>query len=370
MFNKKTLLTLLACLALLATYSIFRQEPEPGDWMDRAIARDFKRYEKIGITKESLDRSWNACKKYKEFQRYQIIDSRVYGPDSHIKILLTKLVQHYRVPDVDFIYYYEDRLKKEFFKRKTNRKSAPIFVSAKERSIQHAILFAEWNYNITHDTGGWNGLIEKVNEEHPKCAWSEKMDRLLWRGTPWDGKHFGMYRFENWTTLPRGHLVAASLKEPEWIDAAFSEYPDRCAKQDHQRCVEEMGPIRYIPWGEMFHYKYQIIVDGVTCSFPGAQWKLLSGCLSFKQDSENIQYYYDELIPWKHYVPVKNDLSNLKERLLWAKTHDREAEEIANNAREFVQNHLMPEHILHYCYKTLCKYASLQTFQPCQIPDS
>ena len=125
-----------------------------------------------------------------------------------------------------------------------------------------------------------------------------------------------------------------------------------------------MGDIRPISWEEMLQYKYHAIIDGVTCTFPALQWKLLSGSLCFKQESDDIQYYYDELIPWKHYVPLKRDLSDLKERILWAKSHDSEAEQIAKNGKEFVLTHLMPEHILLYCYKALLKYASLQKFQP------
>jgi hypothetical protein len=75
-------------------------------------------------------------------------------------------------------------------------------------------------------------------------------------------------------------------------------------------------------------------------------------------------YFYDELIPWKHYVPVKADLSDLQEKIQWAKEHDAMAHEIAENARAFVLTHLMPEHILLYSYKTLVKYASLQRFRP------
>jgi len=334
------------------------------DWMDRAICRDFKRFEKNGITRELLDETWKSCKSHQEFQRYKIIDSKVYGPDGKIKNLLDELVCHYPVPDVDFIYYYEDRIKKSFFRRKAHVHSGPIFVSAKDKTLDYAILFSDWVYDIKDDQHGWNFLIKQINENRNAWDWTQKIEKLFWRGMPWDGKHFGMYRFENWTSFPRGRLVFDSMKNPDLIDAAFSQYPDVCRQQDPQRCVKEMGPIKYVPWSEVLHYKYQMIIDGVTCSFPAAQWKLLSGSLSFMQESNDIQFFYNELSPWKHYVPVKSDLSDLSEKILWAKTHDEEAKLIADNAREFALTHIMPEHILLYCYKVLIKYASLQKFQP------
>lgn len=356
----------LCILLLLVGCSGGGQKKVSGHWMDRAIARDFKRFEKEGISKTLLDQSWEACKKHKEFQRYQVIDSKVYGPESRIKILLEEMVVRYPVPDVDFIYYYEDRLKPSFFKRSRHRDSAPIFVSAKNKSLENVVLFADWNYNVRDESSGWNFLIRKMNESHLKWAWADKIEKLFWKGTPWDGKHFGMYDFDNWKTIPRGRLVAESRKYPELIDATFSEYPFKCATEDLGRCVREMGESQFISWDEMLHFKYHMAIDGVTCSFPATQWKLLSGCLVFKQESDDIQYYYDELIPWKHYVPVKGDLSDIKEKILWAKTHDAEAQAIAKNAREFALTHLMPEHIFEYCYKVLVKYASLQRFSPDQ----
>ena len=337
--------------------------PLYADWMDRAVAREFIRFEG-GITRELLEETWKNCENIKEFRRYKIIDSKVYGRDGKIKNLLEALVQAYAVPNVDFIYFYEDRIKPTFFKRSAHKHSGPIFVSAKHKDLHFTILFSDWVYDINDDKNGWNFLIKKINEDQKRWSWSEKIETLFWRGMPWDGKHFGMYTFQNWTTIPRGRLVFESMRNPKLIDAAFSEYPARCYQEDPAKCQKEMGPIRYVPWDEMLHYKYHIILDGVTCSFPAAYWKLLSGCLPFKQDSNDIQFFSDELIPWKHYIPVRSDLSDLRKKLRWAKKHDAEAQQIAQNAREFALTHLMPEHILLYCYKVLLKYASLQKFQP------
>lgn len=352
-------LSLLPLALGVALFLFWKGEELPSDWMDRAIARDFKRFEK-GITKEALEETWACSKRHKEMHRYQVIDSKVYGPPSRIKLLLEELVNRFPVPNVDFIYYYEDRLKPSFFQRRPE--SAPIFVSAKNQKIDRAILFADWNYHVQDENSGWNLLIKKINAS--QVEWNEKKETIFWRGMPWDGKHFGMYDFENWTTLPRGKIVSESRKDPDLIDAAFSEYPAKCVKENLDRCVREMGAITFVAWEEMTKFKYHMILDGVTCSFPATQWKLLSGSLSFKQDSADIQYYYGELAPWVHYIPVKNDLSDLREKLHWAKLHDKEAKQIAQNAREFALSHLMPDHILTYCYKVLCKYASLQRFDP------
>ncbi|KOB72257.1 KDEL motif-containing protein 1, partial [Operophtera brumata] len=54
---------------------------------------------------------------------------------------------------------------------------------------------------------------------------------------------------------------------------------------------------------------------------------------------------------WKHFVPVKRDLSDLVEKVQWALEHDDEAREIAKNAQNFANEQLLPDHII--CYHAL-----------------
>jgi len=41
------------------------------------------------------------------------------------------------------------------------------------------------------------------------------------------------------------------------------------------------------------------------------------------------QWFYDELVPWEHYVPVAHDLSDLFEKIDWLREHDDEARKIS-----------------------------------------
>jgi hypothetical protein len=349
-------------LSLLFFSFAFSQEPSHA-WMDRVIEREFSAFEKEGISKKLLETTWEQCKKKAEFRRYQILKGKVFGEEGRIKKLLCRMVEKYSVPDVDFIYYYEDRLKPSFFKRSRFQNAAPIFVSAKHRSLKRAILFSDWLYDIEEQTGGWNFLLRTINEGADRWPWEQKTGKLFWRGSPFDGNHFGKYTFENWKTFPRGAAVYASQLEPDAIDAAFSQYPSKF-RSDLPRCEKEMGKCTFVPQIEQLQYKYHLLVDGVTATFPGTHWKLLSGSACFKQESDDILYFYPELIAWKHYIPVKNDLSDLLEKIAWAKEHDEQAKQIGEEGRKFALENLMPEDILLYCYKSLKKYASLQKFKP------
>lgn len=40
------------------------------------------------------------------------------------------------------------------------------------------------------------------------------------------------------------------------------------------------------------------------------------------------EWFYKDLIPYKHYVPIKKDFSNLLEQIEWLKANDDKAFEI------------------------------------------
>jgi len=47
------------------------------------------------------------------------------------------------------------------------------------------------------------------------------------------------------------------------------------------------------------------------------------------------QWYYDDLEPWVHYVPVKGDLSDLRDKIGWSAANGDECEKIAARGRAF-----------------------------------
>jgi len=52
------------------------------------------------------------------------------------------------------------------------------------------------------------------------------------------------------------------------------------------------------------------------------------------------EFFFEHLKPWVHYVPVKSDLSDLKEKAKWCLTNYDEAQGIAQNALDFARTHL------------------------------
>jgi len=65
--------------------------------------------------------------------------------------------------------------------------------------------------------------------------------------------------------------------------------------------------------------------------------RLLIGCCVLKVGSPRgfRQWYYDDLEPWVHYVPVKADLSDLCDKIAWSAANGDECEKIAARGQAF-----------------------------------
>lgn len=79
----------------------------------------------------------------------------------------------------------------------------------------------------------------------------------------------------------------------------------------------------HIPMPQFFDYKYQISLDGTVASYR-LPYLLAGDGLIFKQASSYYEHFYRSLLPDKHYILIKKDLSDLIEKIQWAKEHDDE----------------------------------------------
>lgn len=322
-------------------------------WMDEQIAEQFHPFEKKGITekmvKAVLD---NTMGRLCFVGRFQVINREVYGPDLEGKRLLQKISSLYPVPDVDVVIYGQDII--------LDHKSlpGPILVTCimdEGRSGNKQILFPSQLWEM------WVHFAQEVEQSTQKFPWEIKTPKYFWRGKPNDADH---YRDRSmWTQHRRGKFCSFSKQYPDLVDATFSSYWEVTLGD----LIDEFFaffPKKSASWDEYIQHKYLIELDGYVAGTPGCAWKLLSNCAVFKHDSPFILWYFRVMKPWVHYIPVKSDLSDVFEKLNWAKTHDEEAKQIAENGRRFAKENIMPEHLYLYCYKVLKKYAELQKFNP------
>jgi hypothetical protein len=84
---------------------------------------------------------------------------------------------------------------------------------------------------------------------------------------------------------------------------------------------------------------------------------LTSGMLIILQETPCSEWYFGLMKPFVHYVPVKNDWSNLAEMIIWAKINDHKCKQIVSNAM-ILGKYLMNYTVWNdYLYELLYEYS-------------
>lgn len=325
----------------------------PPAWMMKQIQNDLGYYA-TGITKEMLDQAFSG-RRIQDFSlvRFTIKEGHIaFAHDEknlysrHFRELLgciKKLSEYVPLPDVDFIVSLEDGFE-------GNPGVGPCFVFAKKADVASLILIPDIKAMV-----GYSRLRSQIPLASEKFSWEKKVGRSFWRGSTTGGYS----TLSTWEHLARAKLVLLSLGHPDKIDARFTGAV-QCDEQVPLLMKAKGMLSKSVAKGDHLKYKYLVDVDGNSCSYERYFWLLLSNSLVLKQMTPNIQWYYGALEPYKHYVPVKEDLSDLLEKIEWAKEHDLEARLIAEEATHFIENNLQPEDTALYLYLLIKEYAKLQ----------
>ncbi len=164
--------------------------------------------------------------------------------------------------------------------------------------------------------------------------WKDRAATLVWRGGMNSQLSFDPDIAQSRPELCSQRLLACLILRgvPE-TDVKFAPARHREAGPMVYQQLGVAGP--QVAQGSWLERKYALDIDGFSNAWSNLFTRLLFGCCVLKVESRHgfRQWYYDRLKPWEHYVPVAADLSDLVERLDWARSHDAECRDIAQRGR-------------------------------------
>ena len=118
-----------------------------------------------------------------------------------------------------------------------------------------------------------------------------------------------------------------------------------------------VGKKNFTPIYEQSKFKYLVYIEG-HCAACRYGFMMCLGSVILKVDSKCVadkMWYFPLLRPYHDHVPVKADLSDLKEKIEWCRANDDKCEVIANNAKKLYEQYICREGILDYvqliCYE-------------------
>jgi protein glucosyltransferase len=119
--------------------------------------------------------------------------------------------------------------------------------------------------------------------------------------------------------------VLLSRKQPKLVDAQYTK------NQAWRSDADTLGakPAEEVKLEDHCKFKYLFNFRGVAASFR-FRHLFLCNSLVFHVGDEWLEFFYDALVPWVHYIPVRQDLADARELLEFAIENDEIASQIAD----------------------------------------
>ena len=111
---------------------------------------------------------------------------------------------------------------------------------------------------------------------------------------------------------------------------------------------------------EMSEYKYLVHIEGHSAAFRMCYELSLNSVMLFVKGKYEVwcnQFLKDGV----HYIAIKEDLSDLVDKIKWCKKHDAECKKIADNAMKFYEKYLTKEGCFDYMECVLNQMASIMS---------
>ncbi|KAG7239338.1 hypothetical protein INR49_029326 [Caranx melampygus] len=161
------------------------------------------------------------------------------------------------------------------------------------------------------------------------------------------------------TSPERDPLILLSREAPDLVDAEYTKNQAWKSERD----TLGKPPAKEIPLVDHCKFKYLFNFRGVAASFR-FKHLFLCGSLVFHVGDEWQEFFYPQLKPWVHYIPVKQDLSDVRELLQFVKDNDAIAQEITARGTEFILDHLKMQDVSCYWERLLTEFSQLLTYKP------
>jgi hypothetical protein len=303
-----------------------------------------------------------------KYRNYKLVNAGAFY------VMLKELCDKKIVPDVEFFYNHRDYpiLKKDLtepyidivndenivLKSHKYEKYMPIVNTCKRENYLDILIPTSDDWEIVNKTINI-GLCRDVyiNFKHPKISWDEKIPTAIFRGA---ATNCGYDEY----TSPR---IKAHMLSKEWetnsnynennkidgikfLDAGVTYiwYDDIKKKGENKiNFIKSFETIGYVPMDDQAKYKYILNIDGSVTAYRLALELSYNSCI-LKVKSEYFTWYSHLLKEYEHYIPIKEDLSDLAEKIEWCKKNDKECKKIAENAKVFYEKHFTKKMILDY----------------------
>jgi hypothetical protein len=181
---------------------------------------------------------------------------------------------------------------------------------------------------------------------------------VFWRGASSSGYESESPPVHDCNDILRVKLCKKA-ESHKWLDVQISSKIGRCLFSN----MSVGSRIEEVKW---IANRGLIDIDGNANAW-GLYWRLASGSVVFKVESDFTNAYIDRLIPWVHYIPISRNLSDLVERtkMIANDKHYKKLSQIAENSKKLMKQFTFESelnrvvHELNEFYKRKMSYSNI-----------
>ena len=295
---------------------------------------------------------------------------------SAIKNMLSELCENRKLPDMEFFINRRDfpvlsREGYEPYYHIWDSLTQPLLSHNYEKYLPILSMSGNENFSdvLMPTYEDWIRVQSKENKYFVKArqVYDNKISELSWKNKKPTAVFRGSSTGEGITIETNQRLKVAHLSHitnnkddniyPPYLDAGITKWnlrPKKLMGSEYLQIID----INNMPFGlvekltpfQQSEYKYIIHIDGHVSAFRLSYQLSLNSVILLVKSKWNV-WYSNMLIPYVHYIPVKEDLSDLIEQIEWCRNNDKKCENIVYNAKCFYNNYLQKDSIFDYLQK-------------------
>lgn len=182
-------------------------------------------------------------------------------------------------------------------------------------------------------------------EFHGRFPWHEKQNKIVWRGALSEAEWRDALTSVRWRV---NKLVTdLNLKGSTLYDIGLSGIPRWLTTRVRFNATEVGGYLPKIsPMSTFMNYKAILDMDGNSWSSRFGTL-LCYNSVVVKIEPKYYEYFYPELKPWTHFVPVKDDLSDFDLNIGWAldPKNEKAVRSIVEQANDWCSRRFLPDEL-------------------------
>ncbi len=170
-----------------------------------------------------------------------------------------------------------------------------------------------YSFSASSEITKKNKIKQEFNDF--KNIWLNKENKIFWRGTTTGREYKSINELESIERIK----ICKIYKNKKNIDIKITKI--------RQNLISDIKVKKYLIAEDIFakevledkfaSYRYYPDIPGNSLGW-GTVKKFLSGNLIFKPNHKKQLFYYQFLHPWIHFIPVKDDFSDLEEKFNWS----------------------------------------------------